>query len=93
MKAHYGYKDGSGEYFIVIDTDRCVQCSDGACVPACPLGLLERIQDDYDDTVCAVKEASRNKVKYACAPCKPVGAAAAPPCVAACARAGIRHTW
>ena len=23
MLANYGYKDGSGDYFIVLDTDRC----------------------------------------------------------------------
>jgi hypothetical protein len=55
--------------------------------------VLERIQDDYDETVAAVKESARNKLKYACAPCKPVGAAAPPPCVAACAHAAIRHSW
>ena len=93
MKAHYGYKDGSGEYFIVIDTEVCAKCEDGECVPACPQGVLERIQDDYDDTVCAVKESFRNKLKYACAPCKPVGTTAKPPCLSACGSSGIRHTW
>lgn len=93
MIAHYGYKDGSGDYFIIIDTDRCTECSDAECLDACPQAVLERIEDDYDDLVCAVKEESRNKVKYLCAPCKPVGAKEPPPCVAACQRSGIRHTW
>lgn len=39
MRAHYGYKDGSGEYFIAIDAGACNGCGD--CVPACPLGVLE----------------------------------------------------
>ncbi len=32
-KANYGYKDGSGEYFITIDTDLCNSC--GKCAEAC----------------------------------------------------------
>ena len=46
MIANYGYKDGSGEYFIAIDTDRCDGC--GECAPACPAGVLEIILNDYD---------------------------------------------
>ncbi len=33
-KVHYGYTDGTGEYFIAIDTGRCDGC--GECVSACP---------------------------------------------------------
>ncbi len=54
MKAHYGYKDGAGDFFIIIDTDKCVACPDHACAPACPEGVLEIIEDDYDDRVAAV---------------------------------------
>ena len=43
MLANYGYKDGSGEYFITIDTDRCTGCGD--CVPVCPAGVLELVED------------------------------------------------
>ena len=31
MKANYGYKDGSGDFFITIDTDLCNTC--GPCKP------------------------------------------------------------
>lgn len=93
MIAHYGYKDGSGDYFIVIDTDRCCECEGGECVPACPERVLERIEDDYGDTVCAVRKEPRNKIKYLCAPCKPVETKAPPPCIAACLREGISHSW
>lgn len=93
MIAHYGYTDGSGDFFIVIDTDLCAKCTGGECVPACPPKILDRIVDDYDETVCSVKEEARRKVKYACAPCKPVGATVLPPCVAACPAGALRHSW
>ena len=46
MIANYGYKDGSGEFFISIDTDKCNGCGD--CVPVCPPRLLEMAADEYD---------------------------------------------
>jgi hypothetical protein len=30
MIANYGYKDGSGEYYISIDTDKCTPARPGA---------------------------------------------------------------
>jgi len=91
MRANYGYKDGSGEFFITIDTDLCNACED--CVTACPAGVLEMITDDYDDVVAAVTEEHRKKIKYSCAPCKPTGERPPLPCVAACPTGAITHSW
>lgn len=92
MLANYGYKDGSGEYFITVDTDKCNGCE--ACVKVCPAGVLEMITDDYDDVVVAVTDEHRKKIKYSCAPCKPMGAAAgSTPCIKACEPAAIAHSW
>ena len=88
---HYGYKDGSGEYFISVDTDKCNSCGD--CVEACPAGVLEMITmmiDLEDELVAAVTEEHRKKIKYSCAPCKPEKR---PPCVSACEQEAITHTW
>jgi NAD-dependent dihydropyrimidine dehydrogenase PreA subunit len=93
MLANYGYKDGSGDYFITINTDGCTDCADHPCVNTCPAGLLEIIEDDYDDEVAAVKEESRHKLKYACAPCKPVSDRPPLPCVEACPASAIEHSW
>jgi Fe-S-cluster-containing hydrogenase component 2 len=93
MKANYGYMDGSGEYYITIDTDQCTQCEHHACVDACPVGLFEIITDDYDDEVATVKENHRKKVKYDCGPCKPVTDRPTLPCVAACTPGAIIHSW
>lgn len=91
MIANYGYKDGSGEYFVSINTDRCDGCAD--CVDACPEGVLEIILDDYGEIVAAVTESHRRRLKYSCAPCKPVGNRPVLPCMAVCQPAAIAHSW
>jgi Fe-S-cluster-containing hydrogenase component 2 len=91
MLANYGYKDGSGEYFITIDTDKCNECGD--CVPACPQGVFEMITDDYDDVVAAVTEEQRKKIKYSCATCKPTSDRPELPCVKVCEPEAIVHSW
>ena len=93
MKANYGYMDGSGEFFITIDTDKCLECTDRSCVSVCPVGLFEIIVDDYDDEVAAIKEEHRKKLKYDCAPCKPVSDRPPLPCVDACAPGAVTHSW
>ncbi len=93
MKANYGYLDGSGEYFITIDTYKCVACADHPCVEACPKGMFEIITDDYDDEVAAVKEEFRKKLKYECAECKPVADRPPLPCQTACTSGAIEHSW
>jgi Fe-S-cluster-containing hydrogenase component 2 len=93
MRANYGYKDGSGEYFITIETDACLDCAGTPCVDACPAGLLEIIEDDYDDRVAAVREDLRHQLKYICAQCKPVSDRPPLPCVEACPAGTIEHSW
>ena len=91
MKAFYGYKDGSGEYFITIDSDKCNSCA--ACVTACPYGVLEMIVNDYDEEVAAVTDEQRKKIKYTCAPCKPTSGVRELPCVLACEPGALVHSW
>jgi Fe-S-cluster-containing hydrogenase component 2 len=93
VKANYGYMDGSGEFYITIDTDLCIECTDHGCVDACPTGLFEIIVDDYDDEVAAIKEEHRKKIKYECGPCKPVTDRPPLPCVAACTPGAVTHSW
>jgi len=91
MLAHYGYRDGSGEYFVAVDAAACTSC--GRCAADCPSRALEMtdILVGLDEkSVAAVREASRNTLKEACAGCDHAGRA---PCETACAPKAIRVTW
>lgn len=95
MLANYGYKDGSGEYFIAIDSEKCTGC--GACVPACPAHVFAVVADPFDPLaereIAVVTEEHRKKLKYSCAPCKPARDRPPLPCVAACEPRAITHSW
>lgn len=95
MIANYGYKDGAGDFFIAIDTDRCDGC--GACVEACPAGCFVVGEDPNDplrnEPVAVVADAVRRKIRYVCGPCKPGRARPLLPCMEACPRDAIRHAW
>ena len=89
--ANYGYTDGSGDWYIIVNTDKCNGCGD--CIEPCPQNIFEVITDDYDDKVLAVKRAHHKNLKYLCAPCKPVSGRKELPCVAACPNKAITHSW
>jgi ferredoxin len=95
MLANYGYKDGSGEYFITIDTDKCNGC--GKCVDVCPGKVLAVGEDQNDpmneEEVAFVVDEERKKIKYTCGPCKPASSRPELPCVAACEPDAIKHSW
>jgi ferredoxin len=86
MIANYGYKDGSGEFFISIDNARCTGC--GQCVNACPSGVIEIMEDPYEPleekSVAVVIDEQRKKIKYTCASCKPISGGKEPPCRKVC---------
>jgi Fe-S-cluster-containing hydrogenase component 2 len=94
MIANFGYKDGAGDFFISIDTDKCNGCGD--CVPVCPSGVFEVRDNEFDpmaeDAMAAVTESQRKKLKYACSACK-TAADAILPCIAACKLNAIAHSW
>jgi Fe-S-cluster-containing hydrogenase component 2 len=92
MITHYGYIDGSGEYFIVIDSDKCSGC--GKCVEICPQkALLLRTEfiDLEDKMVAAVSEEHRKKIKYTCSSCKPETNNTL--CVIGCESKAIKCNW
>lgn len=95
MLANYGYQDGSGEFFITVDTDKCNGC--GECVKVCPVSVLETRDDESDPfreiPVAAVTEEHRKKIKYSCASCKPTTGRKELPCILICQAQAISHSW
>ena len=95
MIANWGYQDGSGSYYIAIDTDRCDGC--GRCVPACPAQVLAVGEDPADplrdEPVALVVEAARKKLALRCAVCKPNQNRPPLPCLAACPKDALKHSW
>ncbi len=113
MLANWGYQDGSGKYFITIDTEKCNGC--GKCVEACPQNVLEVGEDPTDplrdEPVAFVTEEQRRKLRFTCSPCKTYLTAQRGsestrpdpdvlarelknlPCIAACERDAITHSW
>jgi ferredoxin len=94
MHVFYGFKDGAGDWFLMIDNDKCNACA--KCVKACPANILEVGKDDNDpfreEQVAKVRDAERKKLRYSCAPCKPSYGEQQPPCIAACERGAISHS-
>jgi Fe-S-cluster-containing hydrogenase component 2 len=89
---YYGYTDGSGEYYVVIDAEKCNSC--GECTQVCPQGALvmePTFIDLEDKMVAAVTEEHRKKIKYTCSPCKPESGDV--PCVRACNQKAITCIW
>ena len=92
MITHFGYFDGSGEYYIVVDSDKCNGC--GKCVQACPQKALQTettFIDLEDKIVAALAEPHRKKIKYTCSPCKPEEGKT--PCTLACEAQAITIVW
>jgi len=91
MKAHYGYSDGSGEFFILIDTDECDGC--GECVTACPQNIFELAEDDYGKVVARVRDEARRRLEYLCPGFNLVCSQKEVNCHTACKTKAISHTW
>lgn len=97
MIANYGYGDGSGYYYISIDSAICAQCRGRACVEACPGDVYAIEMDDYDDMVAVVAEKARRRLRELCSGCKGQNGTGVTehrlPCMSACPGNAIRHSW
>lgn len=91
MEANYGYADGTGDYFIIIDTDKCNAC--GLCLTACPQAVFELALDDYGKMAAKVKDGVVSRISYVCPGFKSECGARAENCHTVCAPGAINHTW
>jgi Fe-S-cluster-containing dehydrogenase component len=89
--SNYGFEDGTGAYYIAIDSGKCAICEEKPCVDNCPTGVLGKEADDFDDIVAIVKEEFRHQIQIACTECHVAGLPL--PCVGSCRREAIRHSW
>ncbi len=94
MIANYGFTDGSGDWYVTIDTDNCDGC--GKCAQVCPARILGVGRDEIDilreEPVAFVKNEERKKIRYSCVPCKPGDGEEPTPCIAACELGAISHS-
>jgi ferredoxin len=94
MITNYGFKDGSGDWYVTIDTDKCNGC--GKCPEVCPVKILEVGPDEIDilreGPVAFVKHEDRKKIRYHCAPCRPNYDEQPAPCVGVCEPQAISHS-
>ena len=90
-KMQYGYSDGTGNYFITIDTARCDGC--GECVPVCPSAIFEVAAADGGQLKARVKEEARKKLAMLCPGYEACLSKVELNCQKACPRDAISHTW
>jgi ferredoxin len=92
MQASYGYIDGTGEYFITIDTDLCDGCE--KCEDFCPEKIFAIAPDDYGKQVASVKDEVVDRISYICPGPKACDVAChGVSCQTACPQGAISHTW
>ncbi|MBI4285282.1 MAG: 4Fe-4S binding protein [Chloroflexi bacterium] len=91
LKIHYGYNDGTGDYFITIDTGRCDGC--GKCVPVCPAGVFLVASENGSQPKAMVKEELRKRLAFACPGYQHCRSKLVQNCQVVCERAAISHSW
>jgi len=91
MKISYGYSDGTGEYYITVDTGKCDGC--GKCISVCPAENLEVRPDDHGQLKAGIKDAVRKKIHLTCPGYKSCSTTHQANCHSACPNDAISHTW
>lgn len=90
-QVHYGYTDGTGDYFITIDVGLCDGC--GECAEACPAGVLIMAADDSNQPKAKVKEDVRNSLSLLCPGFFSCSNTHKVNCHSVCPKDAISHSW
>jgi ferredoxin len=91
MKISYGYSDGTGDYYITVDTGKCDGC--GKCVEACWAGNLEVGRNDQGQPKARVKETVRKKIHLTCPGFNSCTLSHPLNCHSACPNEAITQSW
>jgi predicted CoA-substrate-specific enzyme activase len=91
MKVHYGYTDGTGEYFITIDSGLCDGCGD--CVEACPAGLFVVAAENGEKPRAELREDARKRIALLCPGFGSCSSRNEANCHSVCLKSAIGHTW
>lgn len=91
MKISYGYSDGTGEYYITIDTGKCDGC--GKCIEACPAAVLEIDSNDQGQPKARVKDTVRKRLHLVCPGYQNCSLSHQVNCHSACPHDAITQTW
>jgi len=63
-KVHYGYSDGTGEYFIAIDYNKCDDCSE--CIKGCPAGIFSQGSGTAGQPAIIIKQETARRLSSLC---------------------------
>ena len=91
MKISYGYADGTGDYYLTVDSGKCDGC--GKCVEACPSAVLEVRRNDQGQPKAMVKEIVRKKLHLTCPGYKNCALSHQLNCHSACPNDALSQTW
>jgi len=91
MKIQYGYSDGTGEYFVTVDTALCTGC--GECVEVCPADIFRLEPNDAGEDKAVVKAETRKKLAVLCPGADACLASNGANCHSVCEPGAVEHTW
>jgi predicted CoA-substrate-specific enzyme activase len=89
-KIQYGYSDGTGEYFITVDTEQCDGC--GECIEACPAGIF-MLSENGGHAAAIVREEVRKRLSFVCPGHGACAASHGETCKAVCTKQALDISW
>jgi (R)-2-hydroxyacyl-CoA dehydratese activating ATPase len=90
-KVHYGYNDGTGEYYLTIDSGKCDGC--GKCVRVCPAAVLEIGREDGREPKARVAGAARKRLSILCPGYHACSSSREENCRSVCQQNAISLSW